>query len=1676
MNDLALWRCLRDDHTDAAMLAAALRELATQAPADRASCLGLVLPYLEHADPAVRAAAVTALGGASGWPAFRALVAALNDAAEEVRQAGVEALRLSALDDPTRWGHALFHANAAVRAAACAGAPVPGTTAYLFHLIADPACREQVLRALAGWRAGPTLLTLILGHVRSGLLPIDQARELIATLAWGEILQETFRGRSRDRAACDTVLSTGGRGGPYPPDDLDEVLDLFWDVPVTEESGHGTPGRFFHAITSALLVLTWNDTLRTLTALMATAERRGGWTTGPAEVCAAFHPVFLAQGWIPLEQRRRAVRVFYEIGTRTPKQDDEFVRSLLASELCRRPSGRLDLYIVGGLLYLLPNQPYKRLTKWFDLNTIIDAFLEDVAGSLPFLGLTDNTKEGRSFLINAIAQKQTHGSTSLYAFLILVGNPDDLDFLQDLSPTCASAVFAEFLGMTRTHGIKLTESRLSRLGDLLGTRIAIEAQATTAFLNTWLDEDAPEENRLALRILGELARTLNVDTLAGFTCALPTNRLRKFLIAVAWCSGFPYGKEVHLAHALASHADHEVRDWASTRIPDDDVNAVVPAPKPLPGPLAALERDQLAGCADAALPALLARVVAQPRAGLCEALERRHAPATPHVEVCVALIAACDPLEQVDQQLARFGSEDHGFLRRLEEAIVRAWLPRQDLPVQGCAWLYRWESPHGYTFAANLLDEPGGLGAAMRRVGSLSWAPLRRRFWTALVRMHSLRWAWTDQQRLRQAVQVELPELLVEALTTPEGDEVAALLIQLRPAELRARIVALLPSLAPEVIKVLSNWIATTGLVLTPVPPRPLPPSQDRTAQEIARLTDLDALEHYCLHLARLYAEAAAQRLVALGEAGVARLLRVLRADVPPANVAPIIATVPDWPQGPARAALPALVAEAAVPAHHRFRIGLTLARLGMTGLLPHLLDAACADAAPPWFQPADWQALLDLGAPVEHVAVCLARSPQATAYTPAVDYLVALESLSPEGCAALQAFLNAETPRMHELRVRAAKALHRLGNHTGFPLLLQLAVSDPADAPDVLSGVPGELVDLAVSALLTAGPRLVPEANLFQLVDAAGVDAAARDRTLARLLAEATAAPVLHQVLARLRHSPGRARKLAAVAKTFAWGIHRGRELTGALFTVEMIAGNDLGYTRLEQNRVFINALPILRGEQDGRAVVEGLLLHELGHHVYHKGAQAAAVWKEASAEQLFPLLNLVSDEHLERNLRALSMAHGHRLKKLNAYAFQHSVREVPLAQLLDGLQGRALEVLSAARLGVARKAGCVRVESGAILAEMERVGLSFPRFMRALRMGLGNRHADPKVGQALALFTKNFRRSSMPALLEIARALRAIFGVETKLLDCLGGDGVCGADAHEVLRVGEGISNEELQDAIRRALEAGKEPREGTPVVTLNVSPDESFQTITTVLRLPPDRAAHASYAARVARAARQMRRWLDRLGLALEPQRFRVRGKRIDRGRIRDAVLRGDPRLLIARELRVQTDLFLGVVIDCSGSMQIDEKIERAKLFGTMLAEASRGLRGLDLRLFGFTDSVIFDAGNATHCAVHALHAGGGNNDAAALWHAALAARATRRRAKLLVMISDGLPTECSVAALRALVTRLTNRLKICCAQVAVQPLEEVMFPHYVVLEDADPEASVRRFGEIVARLVRRALQGR
>lgn len=562
-----------------------------------------------------------------------------------------------------------------------------------------------------------------------------------------------------------------------------------------------------------------------------------------------------------------------------------------------------------------------------------------------------------------------------------------------------------------------------------------------------------------------------------------------------------------------------------------------------------------------------------------------------------------------------------------------------------------------------------------------------------------------------------------------------------------------------------------------------------------------------------------------------------------------------------------------------------------------------------------------------------------------------------------------------------------------------------------------------------------------------------------------------LFAVIRRARFFADEDPNIERLRESVQWGIRQARILLGRPVSVEMIH-DAFGYTKLTQPRIYINPLPLLKGERGGEDVVRGLMVHEIGHHLYHADDMGRACWEEARKEGIQGLLNLVADEHLERNLRAESEVYGDHLKVLAAYAFQHVSRDVWVEHVLNHLGRDAAIVLPNVTLMPGKSYGCVQVELGRLLGELSNT-TSFARFMRALRMGLGARDEDPKVKNALDLFEKTrgkqigFRASKMDWLLEISRELKRIFGDETKIIETFG--------LHETMEASEGDLMEEgfSPDELQRALDKNnKKPPQKLEKPKWNDGPDEQFDLIDDVVSLPHDPVAHRAIAEQGRTATKVIRRIFDDMGSKIITEHRRLSGRSLDRQGLQSAILKMDPRLLVRRKAIPAADLFIGIVVDCSGSMASEESMDKARVFATSLAEAARGRAGIDVKVFGFTDSIIYEAGNADRCSAHALTAGGGNNDSAGLWHAAVHAKRSKRKKKLLVMVSDGLPTECSASSLRNLALRL-ERGGMLTAQVAVRPISTQLFKHYVEILDDDIDDAARRFARVITRLVRKTL---
>ncbi|MCA9606804.1 MAG: VWA domain-containing protein [Myxococcales bacterium] len=1516
----------------------------------------------------------------------------------------------------------------------------------------------------------PTAIGLVLDLTRDGRIPVSATREWLVEAKTVSMAAWTHEAPRRSAEEVTRILDSQGTDRPGQ-DRLDVLFGFFGpDVSADLRERFFRGWRHFSASQPPAYG-------RRMSAALVCAHHEH-WTSEALALAGYAAPLLFAWPAIPLATRRAAAEATYGFAKPYHMLPSLYIRRMLESPLVTRGGGTLDLSMAGALSrFQSEKPPYELLVEVLGQDSIVQAFLRDPLEHAPFLSIGDKNPRGRRWMIDRILDAAGEDRARVHAIAATSGQPADLAFLAGAPPALRLKVVEHLLDLERRPGLAFEGAHAETLAKLIVDGTGTEKE----LLARWLSRPDWERSSLGPALLVRAGRMFDHPVLATALASLETKLLRRLLAVLEArheLLGFPH---LHaLAEELADHTSPAIASWAEAhgRPPPTPVAAsflLSAETRPMPDDVA----DAIATDPDPTVA--VRRAASRPWTGLVEALRRRRSLPAPNVEVAAALLGSHDDPMAVAEELERWIEPRPAFLEALDAYAVKVGSRHPAPPLLLQSWLWRFER-FGLDAGRKLIEAPEGLASSLRFASRLPSALVAEHVWAAAARTLAVWWRREPERLTLVGPFVdEVLDLAIELLDHAEGLQAARIIrvvhdARLAPAAIGARLARLrerMPDVADEARRELRELVSTEGLA-----------SRARGAHaddghasedvlaEIRTSSDLEALARRCHDDVLAIVHEAALRLVGLGEEGQRRLAWLLAGEMLPLHFDAITASLPLWSEGDALDAVRFGLTRGHGHPELRFRVAIALSERG-EDRIEAAIEAVLAPSAERWLRVSDAEKLAAGGADPRALFRRLATSPHAPAYRKAVLTLLEGER-DAEDRAALRAFLELGSERIADLRRAVAVALAEDGDRIGLPILANAMFTGLGDDTVLWDEADEGLVLAIVESFLVLGDHPEETKLVEQL---RGVDAEVRERCLERLLAESQQIGTRSKAVSDLPRRPTRSRKLRALAEIFAWGAAVSRHLTGGVLRPHLISGEGLGYTRLNENRVFVSPLPLLRGDRNGREIVEGLVLHEIGHHRHHKGREASVIWAKADSVGLGQLLNLVADEHLERNLRAFDEGFGHRLKRLGAYAFQHADRDVMVDVLLKALGGRAFDVLTACAIDAARNPFAIRIQTGSVLRELEHHGSSFARFARALRMGLGDRHEDPKVREGLALFDRGFKRLEMRGLWRVTKEVHRIFGEEVQLAFAFGGAESLEDDPWGRTTHGEEIGDDDVQQEVERILGAPDQSGDARPTrrgrLAINVGGGEGFDLIHDVKKVAPSPARHREVAAKVSRHARRLRQYLVQLGLSYDDARMRLRGRRLDRTRLRPLVVRGDPRVLVARELHLDNDLFLGLIVDCSGSMA-GTSMERAHAFGVLLTEAVRGMRGVDLRIFGFTDREIFDAGDARRPAVTSLVATAGNNDAAGLYHVAQVALRSPRKARVLVMISDGLPTECSVDALRGLVRTLTQRHKLVCAQVAVRPLEEVCFPHYVEVTEDNLDGAVARFGQIVARLVGRTLR--
>jgi len=600
------------------------------------------------------------------------------------------------------------------------------------------------------------------------------------------------------------------------------------------------------------------------------------------------------------------------------------------------------------------------------------------------------------------------------------------------------------------------------------------------------------------------------------------------------------------------------------------------------------------------------------------------------------------------------------------------------------------------------------------------------------------------------------------------------------------------------------------------------------------------------------------------------------------------------------------------------------------------------------------------------------------------------------------------------------------------------------------------------------------------------------RKEALAILRGERGPVPALDRLKASLGHQGDWQHLRRRVEEVNRWAQRVGSELLGKPVIVQNYR-QGLGRTHRGSQHVVIKISdsPLTSGHPHGADIMRGLALHEIGHHLCERWARTLK--GIARSEGVETIYNYLRDERLERILRARRPEWGTYFDRLTSYAFANQPVKIRLADYAALTSQTPEQVREAIARGdlpgeliprpVAGGPELVRLRAWDMLMLPGAVQ-PLPAFAYCLRTGFDPaRIPDPRIARAMALVPKNLKDLDLPEVLQVARKIADVIGRQNK-------DQLEAWLRHvrRVRRIWAALSKllQRLADTgnlppwlqqgapgirINQPLPLEGQPRpvasRGRGTKCLNLGSRRDFPPLREERELRAEPAAQAQLVASIRPHIRRLRTHLERLSTRPLEVLASRRGHRIDIPQARKAAVVPTPNLLVFSAEEQATDAYIGILIDRSNSME-GEKLERAKAFGALVAESARGIRGLAGHVNAFDHVTFYRLGDFRRNAIAALTAGGGNNDAGALARTAELALQSRKRNKLLIMISDGSPTQCTLESLKNLVADLTSNYGIVCVQAAVEAIEEPAFPHYVDLSNYPFEEAVARFGALVMRL--------
>jgi hypothetical protein len=287
------------------------------------------------------------------------------------------------------------------------------------------------------------------------------------------------------------------------------------------------------------------------------------------------------------------------------------------------------------------------------------------------------------------------------------------------------------------------------------------------------------------------------------------------------------------------------------------------------------------------------------------------------------------------------------------------------------------------------------------------------------------------------------------------------------------------------------------------------------------------------------------------------------------------------------------------------------------------------------------------------------------------------------------------------------------------------------------------------------------------------------------------------------------------------------------------------------------------------------------------------------------------------------------------------------------------------------------------------------------------------------------------------------------------------------------------------RMAAEIRAEQAAGCPVVSIdrilpergqtsdrrNETDIRTFPPAQKVLQLVPDRRANVETDRAARRFVSVLRPYLSLIDPDPVMQERLVGGRRLLSGSLPRHLAYGEPRLFADQRL-ADTDqhrsVLFCVLIDTSASMQADDRLPRAQRLASLLAQCLSDCLHIETALVAYNQNV-YRCGDHEGHALSALAPAGKTNEAAALDYLRAHHLGVPRRRKIVLVLSDGLPTDCSVESVVRLVRTLEKDQGARLLYVALSGSDHPAYRNRVDFPSDLEAARLRMLGRAVAALL-------